>query len=538
MKQEKKSLGEWLLGQGIITQDAFEKAQEEERSSGEPMRKVLIRLELVNEEDMVNFISQQMDIQRIDLSNYLIDSKIIDLVPEELARKHQLVPILKIGKSLTCAMVDPLNIYALDEVGVKTGLTIEPAVATETEIKKTLDESYTVKGSMSEVIKSMDAKNVGVVKKGEEIELSKLQGMVEEPPVIRLVNMMIMDAISERASDIHIEPEEDKLLIRFRIDGVLRYEDAPPKHFQSAIISRIKVLADMDIAERRRPQDGRFNMKMGNKSIDIRVSCVPTSYGENIVMRLLDSSSVLFGLKQLGFSKEVLDVYEKLLKRPNGILLVTGPTGSGKTSTLYASLSSINTPDKNIITIEDPVEYRLEGVRQIQVNAAVDLTFASGLRSILRQDPDVIMVGEIRDVETAEIAIQAALTGHLVFATLHTNDAAGAVTRLVDMGVEPFLISSSLAGVVAQRLVRIFCSDCKGKGCKTCHETGYKGRLAINELMVVDDEIKSLIMKRASADELMKAALKNGMKSLRDDGLDKVKENITSKEEVFRVTQE
>jgi len=538
VKQEKRSLGEWLVGQGIITREALEKAHEEEKASGEPMRKVLIRMELVNEDDMVNFISKQMDIQRIDLSNYLIDSKIIDLVPEELARKHQLVPILKIGKSLTCVMVDPLNIYALDEVGVKTGLTIEPAVATETEIKKALDESYTVKGSMSEVIKSMDANKVGVVEKDEEIELSKLQGMVEEPPVIRLVNMMIMDAISEGASDIHIEPEEDKLLIRFRIDGVLRHEEAPPKHFQSAIISRIKVLADLDIAERRRPQDGRFNMKMGNKSIDIRVSCVPTSYGENIVMRLLDSSSVLFGLKQLGFSKDVLDVYEKLLKRPNGILLVTGPTGSGKTSTLYASLSSINTPDKNIITIEDPVEYRLEGVRQIQVNPKVDLTFANGLRSILRQDPDVIMVGEIRDVETAEIAIQAALTGHLVFATLHTNDAPGAVTRLVDMGVEPFLISSSLAGVIAQRLVRIFCSDCKGKGCKMCHETGYKGRLAINELMVVDDEIKSLIMKRSSADELAKVALKNGMRSLRDDGLDKVKEKITSKEEVFRVTQE
>lgn len=538
MRQEKKLLGEWLAGQGIITQKALEDAQAEERASGEPMRKVLVRLEMINEDDMVNFISQQMDIQRIDLSNYLIDSKVIDLIPEELARKYQLVPILKIGKSLTCAMVDPLNIFALDEIRAKTGLTIEPAVAMESEIKKALDESYTIKGSMSEVIKNMDAQKVGIVEKGEEVELSKLKGMVEEPPVIRLVNMMIMDAIAEGASDIHIEPEEDKLLIRFRVDGILRHMQAPPKHFQAAIISRIKVLASLDIAERRRPQDGRFNMKMENRAIDIRVSCVPTSYGENIVMRLLDSSSVLFGLKQLGFSKEVLESYAKLLKRPNGILLVTGPTGSGKTSTLYASLSSINTPDKNIITIEDPVEYRLEGIRQIQVNMKVDLTFANGLRSILRQDPDVIMVGEIRDVETAEIAVQAALTGHLVFATLHTNDAAGAVTRLIDMGVEPFLISSSLIGVFAQRLVRIFCKECKGKGCKSCNETGYRGRLAINELMVVTDEIKKLIMKKSSADEISKAALKDGMKSLRDDGLDKVKENITSKEEIFRVTQE
>ena len=537
-RQEKRSLGEWLVEQGIINKQAWEEAQAEEKMSGEPLRKVLIRLGLISEEDMVNFISQQMDIQRIDLSNYLIDSKIIDLVPELLARKYQLVPILKIGKSLTCAMVDPLNIFALDEIRAKTGLTIEPAVATETEIRKALDESYTVKGSMDDVIKSMDAKKVGVVEKGEEIELSKLKGMVEEPPVIRLVNMMIMDAVDEGASDIHIEPEEDKLSIRFRIDGVLRQEKAPPKHFQSATISRIKVLANLDIAERRKPQDGRFHIKMGNHAIDIRVSSVPTSYGENVVMRLLDSSSILFGLEQLGFVEATLKTYQGLLSRPNGIILVTGPTGSGKTSTLYASLNSINTPDKNIITIEDPVEYHLEGVRQIQVNPKVDLTFANGLRSILRQDPDVIMVGEIRDVETAEIAIQAALTGHLVFATLHTNDAPGAITRLIDMGVEPFLIASSVAGVVAQRLVRTFCADCKGKGCKNCHETGYRGRQAINELMCFDEGIRALVMKKSSSEEIRKAAIKAGMKSLRDDGLDKVKSGITSKEEVLRVTQE
>ena len=510
-KQEKRSLGEWLVEQGIINQKTWEEAHAEEKASGDPLRKVLIRLGLISEEDMVNFISQQMDIQRIDLSNYLIDSKIIDLVPELLARKYQLVPILKIGKSLTCAMVDPLNIFALDELRAKTGLTIEPAVATETEIRKALDESYTVKGNMDDVIKSMDAQKVGVVEKGEEIELSKLKGMVEEPPVIRLVNMMIMDAVGEGASDIHIEPEEDKLSIRFRIDGVLRREQAPPKHFQSAIISRIKVLANLDIAERRKPQDGRFHIKMGNHAIDIRVSSVPTSYGENIVMRLLDSSSILFGLEQLGFMEETLKTFRDLLRRANGIVLVTGPTGSGKTSTLYAALNSINTPDKNIITIEDPVEYHLEGVRQIQVNPKVDLTFANGLRSILRQDPDVIMVGEIRDVETAEIAIQAALTGHLVFATLHTNDAPGAVTRLIDMGVEPFLIASSVAGVVAQRLVRIFCKDCKGKGCKHCHETGYRGRQAISELMCFDEDVRALVMKKASSEEICKVAIKAGI---------------------------
>ncbi|MBN1870626.1 MAG: Flp pilus assembly complex ATPase component TadA [Candidatus Omnitrophica bacterium] len=537
-KQEKKSLGEWLVQQGIINQKVLEEAQAQERASGEPLRKVLIRLGMISEEDMVSFISQQMGIQRIDLSNYLIDSKIIDLVPEILARKYQLVPILKIGKSLTCAMVDPLNIFALDELRAKTGLTIEPAVATETEVRKAIDESYTVKGSMDDVIKIMDEQKVGVVQEGEEIELSKLKGIVEEPPVIRLVNMMIMDAVQEGVSDIHIEPEEDKLSIRFRIDGVLRHEKAPPKHFQSAIISRIKVLANLDIAERRKPQDGRFNIKMGNHAIDIRVSSIPTSYGENIVMRLLDSASILFGLEQLGFPSETLKVYQGLLRRPHGIVLVTGPTGSGKTSTLYASLNSINTPDKNIITIEDPVEYHLEGVRQIQVNPKVDLTFANGLRSILRQDPDVIMVGEIRDVETAEIAIQAALTGHLVFATLHTNDAPGAVTRLIDMGVEPFLIASSVAGVVAQRLVRIYCKECKGKGCKKCHDSGYRGRQAISELMCFNEDIRALLMKKASSEDIRKAAIKNGMRPLREDGLDKVEKGITSKEEVFRVTQE
>jgi len=537
-RQEKKSLGEWLVEQGIINQKALEDAQAQEKASGEPLRKVLIRSGSISEEDMVNFISQQMGIQRIDLSNYLIDSKVVDLVPEILARKYQLVPILKIGRNLTCVMADPLNIFALDELRVKTGLTIEPAVATETEIKKAIDEAYSVKGSMDDVIKSMDEQKVGVHQEGEEIELSKLKGMVEEPPVIRLVNMMIMDAVSQGVSDIHIEPEENKLAIRFRIDGVLRHEKAPPKHFQSAIVSRIKVLANMDIAERRKPQDGRFHIKMGNHDIDIRVSSVPTSFGENVVMRLLDSSSILFGLEQLGFSTETLKVYQELLKRPNGIILVTGPTGSGKTSTLYASLHSINTPDRNIITIEDPVEYHLEGVRQIQVNPQVDLTFATGLRSILRQDPDVIMVGEIRDIETSEIAIQAALTGHLVFATLHTNDAPGAITRLVDMGVEPFLIASSVAGVVAQRLVRIFCKDCKGKGCKKCHDTGYRGRQAISELMRLDEEIRKLVMKKSSSEEIRKVAIKNGMKPLREDGLTKVESGLTSKEEVFRVTQE
>lgn len=536
-KRQKKSLGEQLLEQGVVSQKQWEDAQREEKKTGQPLRKTLIKLGIITEEDMVSFIAEQMNIPRIELSNYLIGSKIIELVPEGLARKHQLIPVLKIGKSLTCVMVDPLNIFALDELRLKTGLTIEPAVATEAEVKKALDEHYTVKGSMEDVIKGLDEQKLGI-KEGEEIELKRLKGIVEEPPVIKLVNMVVMQAVRDGASDIHIEPEEEVLSMRFRIDGILHEQRSPSKHFQSAIISRIKILANLDIAERRKAQDGRFQIKMENRQIDIRVSCVPTIYGENVVMRLLDTSSVILGLEQLGFSKATLEKYQKLLKHPNGIILVTGPTGSGKTTTLYASLNILNSPEKNIITIEDPVEYRLAGIRQIQVNPKAELTFANGLRSILRQDPDIIMVGEIRDLETAEIAIQAALTGHLVFATLHTNDAPGAITRLIDMGLEPFLISSSIIGVIAQRLVRVLCKECKGKGCKACFNTGYKGRMGIYELMISDEEIRQLTTKKSSTDEIRKAALKAGMKTLHDDGLEKVKAGITSQEEVLRVTQE
>jgi len=536
-KKEKKTLAEWLQEQGVIGSKVLEEAKAKERETGKSLRKILVESGALTEEDMVNFIARQMNITRIELGNYLIDPKVIDCVPEVLARKHHLIPVLKIGKNVTCAMADPLNIFALDEIRMKTSLTIEPAVATETEIRKALDEYYGVKGTMEEVIHGLDEKKLGI-KEGEEVELKRLEGIVEEPPVVRLVNMMVMEAVRESASDIHIEPEEDSLSIRFRVDGVLHKKESPPKHFQSAIISRIKVLANLDIAERRKPQDGRFHMKMENKQIDVRVSCVPSIHGENVVMRLLDTSNVILGLDQLGFAKEMLEKYQELLKHPHGIILVTGPTGSGKTTTLYTSLNRLNTQDKNIITVEDPVEYRLAGIRQIQVNPKADLTFANGLRAILRQDPDIIMVGEIRDLETAEIAIQAALTGHLVFATLHTNDAPGAITRLLDMGLESYLISSSLVGVIAQRLVRIFCKDCKGKGCKVCLNTGYRGRMGIYELMVPDEQIRKLVTDKASLDEIRHAVLKIGMKTMREDGLEKVEKGLTSREEVLRVTQE
>ncbi len=537
MKHSKKSLGELLLEFGVISATQWEEALLEEKKTGAPMRKILLKLGIISEEDMVNFISDQLNIPKIELSNYLIDSKVIDLIPEDLARKYQLIPILKIGKTITCAMVDVFNIYALDEIVMKTGLAIEPAIALESEVKKALDDQYSVRGSLSDVIHSMDGSKISG-DSSDDLEVEQLKGMGEEPPVIKLVNTMITQAVREGASDIHVEPEEKILGVRFRVDGILHQKESIPKHFQAAIISRLKILAEMNISERRRPQDGRFQMKLENRQIDVRVSTIATVYGENVVMRLLDTSNIVLGLDQIGIEQAILKQYQELLTRSNGIILVTGPTGSGKTTTLYGSLNAINKPDKGIVTIEDPVEYRLSGIRQIQVDPHVELTFANGLRSILRQDPDVIMVGEIRDLETAEIAIQAALTGHLVFATLHTNNAAGAIARLVDIGVEPFLLSSSIIGVVAQRLIRTYCKECKGKGCRTCMETGYKGRTGIYELMIPDEKIRELIMNKTSVDEIAKVAQEMGMKSLRDDGLAKVEVGITSKEEVFRVTQD
>lgn len=561
MAKQKKSLGESLIDEGMLTAEQLKKAQDEEKRTGQRLRNVLVKLGFIDEGDLVQFVSDKLGIPRIELSNYIIDPKIIELVPEAIARKYGVIPVLKIGSRLTCAMTDPWNIFAIDEIRTATGLTVEPAVATDAEIKKALNEHYGAKGSMEDLIKSIDEEKLGISDK--EPDLKKLQGIVEEPLVIKLVNLIIMKAIKEGASDIHIEPEESELKVRIRVDGILRAIDSPPKHLQSAIISRVKIMANLDIAERRLPQDGRFSIKMEGKEIDVRTSCLPTIYGENVVLRLLDASSALLGLDQLGFSKGMLPSWNKLITRPHGILLVTGPTGSGKTTTLYASLSKINTVEKNIITVEDPVEYKLPGIRQIQVETKIKLTFANGLRSILRQDPDIIMVGEIRDLETTEIAIQAALTGHLVFSTLHTNDAPGAVTRLIDMGLEPFLASSSLIGVLAQRLVRKICPDCKekytpskealadiglsgedklefyrGKGCDKCMSTGYKGRISIYELMIPDDRIRNAIVAKVSSDDIRKLSVNSGMVTLMQDGIDKIKHGITTVEEVLRVTRE
>lgn len=559
----KKSLGESLVDEGIITKEELLQAQKEEKRTGLGLRTVLVKIGLIEEEDLVTFLSKKLKVPKIELNNYIIDPETVELVSEELARKHGVIPVLKIGDRLTCAMIDPWNVFAIDELRMRTNLIIEPAVATESEIKKAQNEHYGAKGSMEDILNAIEKERPDVASAGETLDVKRLEGVAEEPLVVRLVNMIIMKAVQQRASDIHIEPEENELKTRFRIDGMLHEVESAPKHLQSAIVSRIKIMASLDIAERRIPQDGRFDINMGGQKIDVRVSCMPTIYGENVVLRLLDVSTALLDLKDLGFSKEILAKYERLISRPHGIILVTGPTGSGKTTTLYASLNKINTVEKNIITIEDPVEYKLAGVRQIQINPKVKLTFANGLRSILRQDPNVIMVGEIRDQETAEIAVHAALTGHLVFSTLHTNDAAGAITRLIDIGAEPFLLSSALIGVLAQRLVRMICKDCaqvyvptkealedigldesrkikfyRGRGCSRCMDSGYRGRIGIFELMIMDDKMRNLVVSKASSGTIKKEALSSGTVALLDDGIRKIEEGLTTVEEVLRVTRE
>ncbi len=565
VKGEKKKLGEILVEAGLVSKQQIDEALKVQHESGERLGKVLVRLNLISEEALVSFLGEQLGIPHVDLKDYLVDPETVNLVPEYVARKYQLVPLFKIGDTLTVAMADPLNVFAIDEVSLKAGCTVEPALATDSDIKRAIDQYYGVTGTMDEVIKKIEEDEGELLGTGEhDIEAKKLQDLAEEAPVIKLVNLLIMNAIRDGASDIHIEPEENMLRIRYRIDGVMQEVPAPPKNIQAAILSRVKIMSEMDIAEKRVPQDGRFRIKVENRQVDMRVSTLPTIYGENIVMRILDVSKALLGLEQLGFAPDVLEEFNKTIKKSYGIVLVTGPTGSGKTTTLYSSLNVINTIDKNIITVEDPVEYRLKLIRQAQVNVKAGLTFSSGLRAILRQDPDVVMVGEIRDLETAEIAIQAALTGHLVFSTLHTNNAPGAVTRLVDMGVEPFLVSSSVLAVIGQRLVRKICPNCKeefkppdgllqqagidpakkgvkvyhGKGCKTCMGTGYKGRICIFELMLPNDKIRSLIVQKTSMDVVRKEAVLAGMKTMRDDGILKVLQGVTTVDEVIRATQE
>ncbi|MFH1857363.1 MAG: ATPase, T2SS/T4P/T4SS family, partial [Candidatus Omnitrophota bacterium] len=456
--QLKKSIGQNLVASGRLTLEALQQADDEARQKNLSLDEILVRKNIITEEERGMLLAEQMGVLYVDLENYLIDAAAIALVPEALAKKHVLIPIFCIGNTLTVAMANPQDVVVIDDLRQKAKRDIEPCYATVSAISSAIDQYYGVSGSLEEIIKEIDKEvlTMEAQRKGRTAEQ-----IAEEAPIIKLVNMLMMQAVRDRASDIHVEPAENVLRFRFRIDGILHEVATTPTDLQPAVVSRIKILSKMDIAEKRIPQDGRFQVKAEGKDIDLRISTFPTVYGENVVMRLLDRRNLLLSVNDLGFPKEMLGEFNHLIRRPYGIVLVTGPTSSGKTTTLYATLQEINSMTKNIITVEDPVEYHLELVRQCHVNPKIGLTFASGLRSILRQDPDIVMVGEIRDAETADIAIHAALTGQLVFSTLHTNDAPSAITRLVDMGIEPFLVSSTVIAVLAQRLVRIICPKCK-----------------------------------------------------------------------------
>ncbi|MFH0948069.1 MAG: type IV-A pilus assembly ATPase PilB [Elusimicrobiota bacterium] len=569
----KKKIGDLLVDVGIITAQQLQDALEEQKRKGGKLGMILISLGYISEDVLLAFIGKQCGTSYVSLSEYgEIPEDIIKSVPESVVRHQVLLPIAKEGNVLTIAMADPLNVFATDDLRLMTGNEINVVIASENEIKAAIDNYYGTKASMDDIVKGMEEEgieleHVAVVKEtdaGKDIVSLEAQG--EDAPIIKIVNLLLGSAVKAKASDIHIEPYEKSLRVRYRIDGVLHAVSAPPKKTQNAVVSRLKIMSNLDIAERRLPQDGRMKIKVLNKEIDLRVSVLPTAFGEKVVMRLLDPSSLKLELTQLGFEQEALDIYHKNIQTPYGIILVTGPTGSGKTTTLYSTLSTLNQPDVNISTIEDPVEYVLEGINQVHARADIGLTFASGLKSFLRQDPDIIMVGEIRDTETAEIAINAALTGHLVFSTLHTNDAPGAVTRLNNMGIEPFLTTSTVIMVVAQRLVRVICSNCKeeyevpadilmslglskkevgdakkiklykGKGCDQCSHTGYRGRLSCYEVMEINDKIRELILERASTHVIKQAAIENGMFTLRKAALKKVLSGVTTAEEMMRIT--
>jgi type IV pilus assembly protein PilB len=554
-----EELAQGLMEEGVISLEQLQTAQGDAEKRKVPLERVILDSGLATKEDIYGLVADRWGSLYVDLGTYLPQKEALELIPEETARRYNILPLFKLNETLTIATSDPSDLMLLDQLGLKTGTAVECLYSPIHEIQQALDAFYGRRDVAQELIEKMG--------RATRVEAGGvLEEIAAESPIAKLVDLIITQAARDRASDIHIEPEEKLLRIRFRIDGLLHEIPSPPKHLEPAIISRIKVLAGMDIAESRAPQDGHFQVEVDSRTVDLRVSTLPTVNGENVVMRLLDTGSVLIGLEKLGFTKESLERYEEAILRPYGVILSTGPTGSGKTTTLYSALTRINSIERNIVTIEDPVEYRLGLIRQVQVNPKAGITFANGLRSIVRQDPDVIMVGEIRDLETAVIAIQSALTGHLVFSTLHTNDAPSAVTRLENMGVEPFLISAALTAIMAQRLVRTICPACKesyepnkaiikrwglseeakqkklllyrGKGCSECKGTGYKGRTGIFELMVINDEIREMIIQGASIVALRKEAQKGGMKLLREDGLEKALEGITTLEEVSRVTEE
>ncbi len=566
-------LGDLLVKEKVITPEQLEQATKLQKDSHTRLASALVKLGFLSDEDVTNFLSRQYGVPAINLSYFEIDPAVVKLIPYETAKRYQILPLSRVGASLTIAMVDPTNVFAMDDIKFMTGFNIEPVVASESSILEGIEKAYGVskEAELEQVMQSMnetgESTDVEVQAEEQELELKELEKAADEAPIVKLVNLVLTDAVKRGASDIHMEPYEKEFRVRFRIDGVLQLIMNPPLKLKDAITSRLKIMAKLDISEKRLPQDGRIMLKMQiavkNKQLDFRVSTLPTLWGEKIVLRLLDKENLRLDMTKLGFEQESLDKFQKAILKPYGMVLVTGPTGSGKTNTLYSSISQLNQPDTNIMTAEDPVEFQLGGVNQVQMKEQIGLNFAAALRAFLRQDPNIILVGEIRDFETAEIAIKAALTGHLVLSTLHTNGAPETITRLMNMGIEPFLVATSVHLICAQRLIRRICKDCsepvempvqalidegftpeeaktvqvmKGKGCATCNKTGYKGRTGLYEVMEVDDEIKELVLVGASALELKKKAIERGMITLRRSGLIKVAQGWTTLEEVARET--
>ncbi len=561
--EDRRSVGSILLTRGYITQQALDGAIAVQQHTNEPLLKILIDQGFINDDIKAQVLAEQWHMPFVDVMAEQISADVLAMVDQERAKRYGFVAFKREEGVISIALSDPTNIELMDYLLATYGRETKFFVAPKNAIFGAIEKYYVVGNSIKEASSEAKADIIPEPGAGEEVSIEQLREMGQDAPVIRLVNTIITQAIVERASDIHVEPQKDHLRIRYRIDGILQEKQKLPRNIQAGVLSRIKIMSSMDIAERRKPQDGRISLRIENKAIDFRVSSLPTIYGEKIVLRILDKSSAMVPLENLGFLSDTLALFNNVISQPYGMIIISGPTGAGKTTTLYSVLNRLNMPTKNIVTVEDPVEYQMDGLNQVQVNVKADMTFANGLRSILRQDPNIVLIGEIRDGETAQIAIEAALTGHLVLSTLHTNDAPSVATRLIDMGIEPFLIASSLIGATAQRLARKICPDCKqpyvppasaleglglstrgkleevtfykGTGCAKCGGTGYKGRTGIHEMMKVDDELRRLILHKASARDISQAARSHGMRTLLEDALVKAREGIITLEEVLRV---
>jgi len=555
-----EDIGQKLLDAQLVDAAAIAKAGLQQKNTGGTLTGNLVKTGAISEGELLDFLSHLYHVPSVDLTAYEPDPALTKLIPGDVATKFMALPISRSGRRLVVGMANPSNIFAIDDIKFITGYEVEPHVAFETALKKAIDRAYDSAGTMADVMKGMED-DLAVVEEDDTAEADAGIAGADEAPIVKLVNSLISDAVRKGASDIHIEPYEKSMRVRFRIDGMLHEMMSPPFKFKAAIISRLKIMAELDIAERRVPQDGRIKLKVLNRAIDLRVSSLPTIFGEKIVMRILDKTNLNIDLEKLGFEPKAMKDFCSAIASPYGMVLVTGPTGSGKTTTLYSALSRINTPEVNVLTAEDPVEYNLDGINQVIVHEDIGLTFAASLKAFLRQDPNIIMVGEIRDIETASIAVKAALTGHLVLSTLHTNDAPSAIGRMLDMGIEPFLVASSVNLILAQRLVRRACAACKqpveldpeilhelqldpleaasaafaeGAGCLDCSNTGYRGRLGIYEVMPITPRVRDLTLDRASASEIKKAAIADGMLTLRRDGLEKLKRGITTAQEILK----